>query len=63
MSLFLKVLVWIQKTSAFIFGLITSSVFQYAVSNGGFVKPKDQYETILVIEEANQVLIGEDKDI
>lgn len=50
------------KTSAFIFGLITSSVFQYAVSNGGFVKPKDQYETILVIEEANQVLIGEDKD-
>lgn len=50
------------KTSAFIFGLITSAVFQYAVSNGGFVKPKDQYETILVIEEANQVLIGENKD-
>lgn len=50
------------KTSAFIFGLITSGVYQYAVSNGGFVNPKDQFETILVIEEANQVLIGEDSD-
>lgn len=50
------------KTSNFAFGLITSAVFQYAVSNGGFIKPKDQYETILVIEEANQVLIGEDMD-
>lgn len=50
------------KTSAFIFGLITSSVYQYAVSNGGFVRPDDQYETVLVIEEANQVLIGEDQD-
>lgn len=50
------------KTSSFIFGLITSSVYQYAVSNGGFVKPEDQYETVLVIEEANQVLIGEDQD-
>lgn len=51
-----------SKTSAFIFGLITSGVYQYAVSNGGFVKPKDQYETVLVIEEANQVLISEDSD-
>lgn len=50
------------KTSAFIFGLITSSVYQYAVSNGGFVNPPDQYETVLVIEEANQVLISEDTD-
>lgn len=50
------------KTSAFIFGLITSGVYQYAVSNGGFVKPKNQYETVLVIEEANQVLIGDDED-
>lgn len=50
------------KTSAFIFGLITSGVYQYAVSNDGFVKPDNQYETILVIEEANQVLIGEDMD-
>ncbi len=51
------------KTSGFIFGLITSGVYQYAVSNGGFVKPKDQYETVLVIEEANQVLITEDQDL
>ncbi len=51
------------KTSAFVFGLLTSTVYQYAVSNGGFVKPEDQFETVLVIEEANQVLIGnEDTD-
>ena len=51
------------KTSAFVFGLLTSTVYQYAVSNGGFVEPENQYETILVIEEANQVLIGnEDTD-
>lgn len=50
------------KTSAFIFGLITSGVYQYAVSNGGFVKPENQYETVLVIEEANQVLISEEQD-
>lgn len=49
-------------TSAFIFGLITSGIYQYAVSNGGFVNPPDQYETVLVIEEANQVLISDDKD-
>ncbi len=51
------------KTSGFIFGLITSGVYQYAVSNGGFVKPDNQYETVLVIEEANQVLITEDQDM
>lgn len=51
------------KTSSFIFGLITSGVYQYAVSNGGFIKPENQYQTILVIEEANQVLLGnEDND-
>ena len=49
-----------SMTSAFVFGLLTSSIYQYAVSNGGFVEPDDQYETILVIEEANQVLIGND---
>lgn len=49
-------------TSNFIFGLVTSGVYQYAVSNGGFVKPDDQYETVLVIEEANQVLINDDDD-
>lgn len=50
-----------MMVSSFIFGLLTSSIFQYAVANKGF-NTKDQYETILVIEEANQVLIGEDRD-
>lgn len=50
-----------MMTSSFIFGLLTSSIYQYAVANGGFNTP-DQYETILVLEEANQVLIGEDRD-
>ena len=42
--------------------MLTSSIYQYAVANGGFVTPDDQFETILVIEEANQVLIGDDDD-
>lgn len=50
-----------MMTSSFIFGLLTSSIYQYAVANGGFNTP-NQYETILVLEEANQVLIGEDRD-
>lgn len=50
------------KISSFVFGLLTSSIYQYAVANNGFVLPDDQYETILVIEEANQVLIGEKED-
>lgn len=49
-----------STTRSFVFGLITSAIYQYAVHNGGFVKPKDQYETILVIEEANEVLLGQD---
>ena len=50
-----------MMVSSFIFGLLTSSIYQYAVANGGFIS-KDQYETVIVIEEANQVLIGEDRD-
>lgn len=50
-----------MMTSSFIFGLLTSSIYQYAVANGGF-NTSEQYETILVLEEANQVLIGEDRD-
>lgn len=45
---------------SFVFGLVTSAIYQYAVHNGGFVEPEDQFETILVIEEANEVLIGQD---
>lgn len=50
--------------SSFVFGLLTSSIYQYAVANGGFVSDEDddKFETIIVLEEANQVLIGEDRD-
>lgn len=44
----------------FVFGAITSGFFKYAQSNeGGFLAP-NQYETVLVIEEANEVLTGND---
>ena len=44
----------------FIFGAITSGFYQYAIAHeGGYLAP-DQYETVLVIEEANEILIGSD---
>ena len=51
----------LEKTfSNFIFGVITSGFYRYAICHdGGFLAP-DQYETVLVIEEANEVLIGND---
>jgi len=46
----------------FIFGAITSGFYKYAKAHdGGFNRAPDQYETVLVIEEANEVLIGNDK--
>lgn len=44
----------------FIFGVITSAFFKYAQAHEGGFKAPDQYETILVIEEANEVLTGQD---
>ena len=44
----------------FIFGTITSAFFKYAQAHEGGFKAADQYETILVIEEANEVLVGQD---
>lgn len=44
----------------FVFGAITSGFFKYAQAHEGGFKAKDQYETILVIEEANEVLLGQD---
>jgi hypothetical protein len=44
----------------FIFGTITSGFFKWAQGHEGGFKSKDQYETILVIEEANEVLVGQD---
>lgn len=44
----------------FIFGIITSGFYKSAKAcEGGFLAP-DQYETVLVIEEANKVLTGND---
>ena len=44
----------------FIFGAVTSGFYQYAIAHdGGYLAP-DQYETVLVIEEANEILIGTD---
>ena len=44
----------------FIFGAITSGFFKYAVAHDGGFLADDQYETVLVIEEANEILIGSD---
>lgn len=44
----------------FIFGVITSGFYKFAIAHeGGYLAP-DQYETILVIEEANEILTGND---
>lgn len=44
----------------FIFGVITSGFYKYAIAREkGYLSP-DQYETMLVIEEANEVLTGND---
>lgn len=44
----------------FIFGVITSGFYKVAKSiEGGYLNP-NQYETVLVIEEANKVLTGND---
>lgn len=44
----------------FIFGAVTSGFYKYALANEGGFLADDQYETVLVIEEANEVLIGND---
>jgi hypothetical protein len=43
----------------FVFGVITAGFFKYAQAHEGGFKAPDQYETVLVIEEANEVLTGE----
>ncbi len=45
---------------SFIFGMITAGFYRFALAHeGGFLAP-DQYETVLVIEEANEILVGSD---
>lgn len=51
----------LEKTfKNFIFGVITSGFYKYAKAHEGGYLAEDQYETVLVIEEANEVLIGND---
>lgn len=47
---------------SFVFGLITTAIYQYAYAHPGGFKAPDQYSTMLVIEEANEVLIGQGGD-
>ena len=44
----------------FVFGVITSGFYKYALAHEGGFLSEDQYETLLVIEEANEVLTGSD---
>lgn len=44
----------------FVFGCITSGFFKYAQGHERGFLADDQYETVLVIEEANEVLTGND---
>ncbi len=44
----------------FIFGAITSGFYKFALAHEGGYLAEDQYETVLVIEEANEVLTGND---
>lgn len=44
----------------FIFGCITSGFFKYAQGHEGGFLADDQYETVMIIEEANEVLTGSD---
>lgn len=51
----------LEKTfKNFIFGVITSGFYKYAKAREGGYLAEDQYETVLVIEEANEVLLGND---
>ena len=44
----------------FIFGVIVSGFYKYALGHDGGFLADDQYETVLVVEEANEVLTGND---
>lgn len=44
---------------SFVFGTITTAIWFYCYSHEGGFKSDGQYSTLLVIEEANEVLIGQ----
>ena len=46
--------------ASFIFGVISSGLYKYATASELGYLAEDQYETVLVIEEANKVLTGSD---
>ena len=48
-----------SNNMAFIFGFITASIYMYAKYCPDNFLADDQYETVLVVEEANRVLQGE----
>ena len=45
----------------FIYGMMFATIYSYGVNNGTFLSD-DQYETVVVVEEANSVLIGQSSD-
>lgn len=47
---------------SFVFGTITTAIWFYCYSYEGGFKSEGQYSTLLVIEEANEVLIGGEED-
>ena len=44
----------------FLFGIITSGFYKFALAHEGGYLSENQYETVLVIEEANEVFTGND---
>lgn len=51
-----------SNNMAFIFGFITASIYMFAKYCPGNFLNDEQFETVLVIEEANRVLTGSDGD-
>jgi hypothetical protein len=51
-----------KQAQGFFFTLTMASIFKFAQGVKGFYNAPDQYETFIVLEEANAVLIGGEKD-
>lgn len=51
-----------SNNMVFLFGLLTASLYRYAKYLPNYFLGEDQYETLLVIEEANKVLTGDTSD-
>jgi hypothetical protein len=44
----------------FIFGVITSGFYKYGIAHEGGYLSEDEFETVLIIEEASEILMGND---